>query len=793
MVGKDQIELTFLSGKRPLTKQISKTDVIPYPQLKNLTSEVDLVSNIRDFATAVQYHAGNGDALLVGRLTRQIKESSRAGLTDKTALARWLCLDFDGLPGFSPASALAELEVVCPNISKTSHLIQYSASSRLFSSTDLRCHIFFVLDEEISPLTLKNWLINANINTKFSQFVSLTPAGVALHYPLDPALAEQSRLIFISTPVFNPRSMDPHPDDRLQLVEAEFSELNVAGMEAQQPIYSKLQKSLLEKAKQLRKKAGLNYKKFQATFKNEICNNPDPCEVTGIKNDRGFIYLNLNGGDSWGYWYPENDPSFLYNFKGEPTYPLEKIVPDYWNMYVAPSTAQHHPSGPGTLHFAFQDDYSGKTHTCIYNSHTQELNISANLSDTAARRWLISHQQNPRFFHVVTTFYDPRPATILGVDLRLRTINTYQPPSIQKVEQTVLSVPSTIETVIRHALNQPSTDSTVSREYEHFLDWLAFIVQARERTGTAWLLHGTQGTGKGVLLHNILAPLVGESNISVINMKTMAERFTDMLDDKVLIGLDEIKREDFVKHPGLMNRLKNLITEETVASRKFHNAPRKTMNYMNFILTSNEQVPIEIPANDRRFNVAFSQPQPLRVRFNNSEERTNEAIAMKIPSELPRFYKFLMERKILRSVISVAIGNKAKRNMVAAGRTATQSFFDLIRFGQITEFREEYLRLQNKDSSISAIMENPSIISQETIEKYKTFCEDFLPHNPFGTIVITREQMSILSRIMLGKKIPMTPQRYVAWLAQFGISETTTVCNVRKKSIKGVVMQCPTK
>ena len=315
MVKGDHIELTFLSGKKPLTKQISKTNVIPYPNIRNLTSKVELVTNIVGFASAIQSHAGNGDALLVGKLTRQIKEQSRAGLTDKMTLARWMCLDFDGLPGYSPKSVLKELENVCPGISKTSHIIQYSASSRLFKSTELRCHLFFILDEPISPMALKNWFIHANINTKFSQFIKLTPAGVGLHYPLDPALAEQSRLVFISSPIFSPSSMDPHPEDRLQFVEGDQSEINVATMSLVQPKFTELQQNLINTSKELRKKAGLGAKKLQTAFKNNFCSNPDPCEVTGIFNDRGYIYLNLDGGDSKGYWYPENDPTILYNFK----------------------------------------------------------------------------------------------------------------------------------------------------------------------------------------------------------------------------------------------------------------------------------------------------------------------------------------------------------------------------------------------------------------------------------------------------------------------------------------------
>jgi hypothetical protein len=52
--------------------------------------------------------------------------------------------------------------------------------------------------------------------------------------------------------------------------------------------------------------------------------------VTGVRRARGFVYLNLNGGDSWGYYFPESNPEILRSFKGEPPVRLADIAPDFW-------------------------------------------------------------------------------------------------------------------------------------------------------------------------------------------------------------------------------------------------------------------------------------------------------------------------------------------------------------------------------------------------------------------------------------------------------------------------------
>jgi hypothetical protein len=54
--------------------------------------------------------------------------------------------------------------------------------------------------------------------------------------------------------------------------------------------------------------------------------------VTGIRRARGFTYLNLNGGDSWGYYFPDSNPEVLYSFKGEPPVRLADIAPELWEQ-----------------------------------------------------------------------------------------------------------------------------------------------------------------------------------------------------------------------------------------------------------------------------------------------------------------------------------------------------------------------------------------------------------------------------------------------------------------------------
>ena len=54
-----------------------------------------------------------------------------------------------------------------------------------------------------------------------------------------------------------------------------------------------------------------------------------------MKRARGFVYLNLSGGDSWAYFHPEDNPEYIYNFKGEPVYRTKEIAPEYYKTEIA--------------------------------------------------------------------------------------------------------------------------------------------------------------------------------------------------------------------------------------------------------------------------------------------------------------------------------------------------------------------------------------------------------------------------------------------------------------------------
>jgi len=65
----------------------------------------------------------------------------------------------------------------------------------------------------------------------------------------------------------------------------------------------------------------------------------------------------------------------------------------------------------------------------------------------------------------------------------------------------------------------------VSSEMQRFFNWLAGILQNREKQLTAWVFLGEQGAGKGLLLDKILKPLFGHKQVVKVEDEQLKSQF----------------------------------------------------------------------------------------------------------------------------------------------------------------------------------------------------------------------------------------------------------------------------
>jgi hypothetical protein len=131
--------------------------------------------------------------------------------------------------------------------------------------------------------------------------------------------------------------------------------------------------------------------------------------------------------------------------------------------------------------------------------------------------------------------------------------------------------------------------------------WLARIVQdpGGERPGTAVVLKGGQGTGKGMFVSHF-GKIIGPHYVHLTHQEQLTSKFNSQLKDALVVFADE------ACYPGdkaAVGRLKGLVTEHTITIEPKGVNAFSVANHVNLLMASNESWVIPADWDDRRFLV----------------------------------------------------------------------------------------------------------------------------------------------------------------------------------------------
>ena len=491
------MDFFFLQAPVPLTKSYTKKGSeltkTPYPMTWEFTSHHEVVNTLPDLHRELVRHAGKGHCLLKGPLVRPLMRESRAGATNSADSTQLLVLDLDGLPEHmettSPGGQILSTKLTLDlflaemGLADISYIVQWSASYGI-SDNRIRAHIFMLLDKQYSAPLLKQWLIQKNHEVPLLRAaMELTKTGNSIRWPLDVSACQNDKLIYIAPPVLKGIKDPMGKSPRIEMMKRNFDILSLSNTINSTEKNKKLTHARTD---ELRDAAGLGKRKY--TYKvvggTEVMLKPDESVITEMKTERGYVYFNLNGGDSWAYYHPENRPDYIHNFKGEPSYLTKELLPEYWSQL---SQQQHTANSAGITYLAFCDRRTGQYWRGSYDANTDSLDIYQAKNETQLRDFCKQHGVPiGDFIPEWDLVFDPH--STVRVDVQKRTVNRFMPTEYMKatVKKTI-KCPPTIFKIMHHALGS-DVDTT-----EHFVNWLAFILQYRDRTKTAWVLHGTQG------------------------------------------------------------------------------------------------------------------------------------------------------------------------------------------------------------------------------------------------------------------------------------------------------------
>lgn len=652
------MRLDFLSAAdgSALTKTFTKNNntiqTDSYPFVRDFTSRTQEISNISEMRDALLTAMAEKACLLKGTLDRPLTSESRAGHTHSHAPTKWLCLDVDVYEGFDSIDAL--LTALDPALGAVSYLFQHSASAGINGKAGIRGHIFIMLAHEVRPDVVKQWLIHKNLTVPaLRDRIELSANGLTLKYPLDITTCQNDKLIYIAPPVCIGLD-DPLGMERLVLSTKYETELDMPFVTT----VSKNQQDADTKVAELRSTMGLRKRtpKYKQSGNDRILLNPDAAIVTDYKEERGFCYLNLNHGNSWAYYFPADNNEILHNFKGEPPVRLADIAPEF---YAALQPVATTAPDTGVKPLVFRDPVSDTYYNGYYYAAEDRVDLHQVSSTQKIEHFLAQHGlPGPEYIEDWEYRFDPTTNQV--IDFPNKKVNRFQPTIYMRAITTPQVMPPTIRRVIFHALGS----DTVA--YNRFMNWVAFLFQKRTKPGTAWILHGTQGTGKGLILNKILTPLFGHEHVLQLTTQSFQDSFNAGYENSLVNWIDEFQLPEGRDQMSSMNKLKNQITEPKLTIRAMRRNAVMRDSYFGTIIATNQSDPIPLSDNDRRFNVAPRQEAPLEI----SQDEVDG-----IEGELLQFAGYLHHYAVDTTAVRQPLLNEARQQMIEISENTKDAFF----------------------------------------------------------------------------------------------------------------------
>jgi len=702
------MELIFLSSKQKLVKEISTEGVTPYPLVKNFTSHTETVENCDELFTTLTQHAAAGHCLHKGLLTKKLKNSPRAGVADRNAPTDYIVFDLDGiqLPNTGVPNVIEEDDIktiakqfvhyLPSEFHDVSYVAQASASLGCKGNT-ISMHLFFLLDRPVYPRALKEWFRSLNFSIPvLAEQLKLSSNGQSLTYPIDISVADNSKLIYIAPPKFT-NVQDPCSGSRFVKIDRGASTIDIFPL-VREVNRERLSHLSIQIKNNLRKEAGLPKKTSKTQNLTvgdeyvELLDNPDKMTIQVSRISDPYVNCNINGGDSGGYYFLLTNPHYMYNFKGEPIWEIEKADPEFYRWIFEKfedKISKEKNLKPVVLRDFFTDTY----YNGLFDTKLQQFNDAFPLTPTnktSLEGFMKSHNRPfPDFVPDARVVFDPSNDTGINLKEVPYYVNMYRQSEYMLAAQTPGEALEYGTAMNLHQLT-PNIYKLISHilgggaaELEHFVNWLAYIYQNKNKAMTAWILTGVPGTGKGLFIHKVLKPLFGEAQVPMRSLENIEEQFNLYMRTALFLAVDEFRMGDSGNIGKMADKLKHQITEPNLTIRAMRTNQIELPSFCNFIFLTNRADAVKIEEGDRRYNVGPRQERKLEEVYPELLSNITE-----LQTELYVFAGALKSFQVNERMAHTVLENTAKDEMRQVSMSVLEEFATAIKTGDLPFFTD---------------------------------------------------------------------------------------------------------
>lgn len=243
---------------------------------------------------------------------------------------------------------------------------------------------------------------------------------------------------------------------------------------------------------------------------------------------------------------------------------------------------------------------------------------------------------------------------------------------------------------VESSVNVPKNKDKISDIKLHFLNFINFSLQMKEKSTTTYLLKSVQGAGKD-LFGEILVEFFGNS-LTKITSEVLTGTFNGIVSNMRFIIGNEIMT-DLKGRETMGTKIKSFISDEIDNSRKMYADYTTERQIHNSIFFTNESEPFKIETGDRRINVihgSTSLKDALKREYNIDFEDMEEKFIIPLRLEIYEFLKTLLLSKVNKGYAkNITINNEAKNQIIRATNKRSKQIKDIVNSNDL-ESLDEY-------------------------------------------------------------------------------------------------------
>ena len=217
----------------------------------------------------------------------------------------------------------------------------------------------------------------------------------------------------------------------------------------------------------------------------------------------------------------------------------------------------------------------------------------------------------------------------------------------------------------------------------YFLNNFAYFIQNRQKMTTAYLLQGTEGTGKGVLMSLVIQEIFGKQYCSQTDQDAFDGKFNSFLTDNVFVLVNEVSgnfASSDNQNLSTIEKMKIAITDEHIQIEGKNKDRFNGKNVCSFMFATNRRHGLILSKGDRRFNVA--PRQEIKIANTNWWPGYNQ-LKKCIAEEIQDFVWHMKQYEVDETKIATVIDNEPKQALQAMSVTTAEDFFDAVLRGDV--------------------------------------------------------------------------------------------------------------